>query len=149
VKFATIADSIIYVPKLQRMSGDEFKEKFLARLLRGEENEFSEYVKPLRSGRLPWPQWKLIREIVLTRDRFVCSYCAENEADQVDHVIPHSRGGGNGLDNLLAACASCNASKGDLTPEEWAERDNLNFPPWWNQNLRGEHRDVAHPNDQA
>jgi len=31
----------------------------------------------------------------------------------VDHVVPSSMGGGNGMDNLVLACAKCNASKGD------------------------------------
>lgn len=31
---------------------------------------------------------------------------------QVDHIKPRHHGGGNGWQNLTAACGSCNASKG-------------------------------------
>jgi 5-methylcytosine-specific restriction endonuclease McrA len=37
---------------------------------------------------------------------------------QYDHVVPHSAGGGNGLDNLVVTCAPCNYSRMDFTLEE-------------------------------
>lgn len=37
-----------------------------------------------------------------------------------DHVIPRSRGGGSGMDNLVLACADCNHQKGNLMPQAWA-----------------------------
>lgn len=40
-----------------------------------------------------------------------CSYCGR-PAEAIDHVHPLARGGGNGWDNLAAACTSCNSSKG-------------------------------------
>jgi 5-methylcytosine-specific restriction endonuclease McrA len=42
-----------------------------------------------------------------------------------DHVTPVSRGGSDGIENVVLACWDCNAAKSDLTgPEfiEWAER---------------------------
>jgi CRISPR/Cas system Type II protein with McrA/HNH and RuvC-like nuclease domain len=36
----------------------------------------------------------------------------------LDHVIPLSRGGWDGWDNVVTACRSCNNRKGDDTPEE-------------------------------
>ena len=35
--------------------------------------------------------------------------------------LPWSRGGDNSLANLTVACASCNRSKSDRTPEEWLQ----------------------------
>jgi 5-methylcytosine-specific restriction endonuclease McrA len=55
--------------------------------------------------------WMRISRRVLERDGYICAYCGE-VADTADHVIPRSRGGGDGLDNLVAACRACNASKG-------------------------------------
>lgn len=41
-----------------------------------------------------------------------CRYCG-GEATEVDHIIPKSKGGTDDAKNLVAACRSCNASKGD------------------------------------
>lgn len=48
-----------------------------------------------------------------------CAYCGAMGEMTVDHVVPLTRGGGNDPENLAHACASCNASKGDRTPDEW------------------------------
>lgn len=57
------------------------------------------------------------RQAVLRRDGHACAYCGAR-ADTVDHVLPRSRGGGDGWINLVAACQPCNARKGDRTPAE-------------------------------
>lgn len=88
----------------------------------------------IKSKRLPWKHWSVIRDLVLERDSYVCSYCCD-PADEVDHVTPHSRGGSDEMNNLLAACKRCNSSKGALLPEEWASRDEMVFPYWWNRNI--------------
>lgn len=41
-----------------------------------------------------------------------CAYCGKS-ADTVDHIIPLAKGGNNELDNLVAACQSCNSRKKD------------------------------------
>lgn len=51
-----------------------------------------------------------------------CAYCAVALEDDfhVDHVVPLSRGGGNGADNICLACPPCNFSKGNkLFGLEW------------------------------
>lgn len=50
-----------------------------------------------------------------------CSYCGIRLFDDyhVDHVQPISRGGSNGVENLLLACPECNLSKNDKTLDEW------------------------------
>lgn len=64
-----------------------------------------------------------VREIVFARDGFVCAYCADEKGPfDLDHIHPYSRGGTNDADNLTVACASCNRSKGDLTLDEWRQR---------------------------
>ena len=42
---------------------------------------------------------------------------------QYDHVLPHARGGGNGMDNLVVTCAGCNYGRGDRTLDEQALTD--------------------------
>lgn len=40
-----------------------------------------------------------------------CAYCG-GAAATLDHIVPVSRGGANGWENLTAACKPCNSSKG-------------------------------------
>ena len=55
----------------------------------------------------------------------VCVYCDQPFTDErpptIDHVIPISRGGMNDDSNVVAACRSCNSSKGSRTAEEFQE----------------------------
>lgn len=61
-----------------------------------------------------------LREHVLSRDGYACTYCGRNDVKlHCDHVIPYSRGGATTADNLVAACKPCNSSKKDKTPDEW------------------------------
>lgn len=69
------------------------------------------------TNRCATPEWMKLRLVVLKRDARRCRYCGEN-ATHVDHVVPHSRGGGDSLDNLVAACRSCNLRKHARTPLE-------------------------------
>jgi 5-methylcytosine-specific restriction endonuclease McrA len=52
---------------------------------------------------------------VFARDGFRCRYCGASPADgiklTVDHVQPVIDGGSDDLENLVTACAPCNAGK--------------------------------------
>ncbi|MET0821119.1 MAG: HNH endonuclease signature motif containing protein [Aeromicrobium sp.] len=75
------------------------------------------------------------------------SYCGQNPAEHVDHVIPRVRGGDLTPENLTGACAWCNLSKGarvapvnpppnyvgDWPPPHWPARM-LN---WWQSTYGG------------
>jgi 5-methylcytosine-specific restriction endonuclease McrA len=37
---------------------------------------------------------------------------------QFDHVVPHSRGGDNSLENVIVTCAPCNFGRMERTLEE-------------------------------
>jgi 5-methylcytosine-specific restriction endonuclease McrA len=64
--------------------------------------------------------WAQVVKLHLIADRR-CSYCDEQVAQpDPDHVIPISRGGRNGIENILPCCQSCNGDKGDMTLTEWA-----------------------------
>lgn len=61
-----------------------------------------------------------LRDFVLRRDGFLCTYCGVSGVDlHCDHVVPYSRGGATSAENLVASCKPCNSSKKDRTPEEW------------------------------
>jgi 5-methylcytosine-specific restriction endonuclease McrA len=59
----------------------------------------------------------LSRRAVFVRDEFECQYCGR-KAENVDHVIPRSRGGLHTWDNVVAACRPCNARKENRTPQD-------------------------------
>lgn len=63
---------------------------------------------------------------------YPCTYCGR-PGESWDHIIPWSRGGGDGPDNRTPSCVPCNSSKGDSTPEEWWERigHGAPMPPHW------------------
>lgn len=52
----------------------------------------------------------LSRRAVMVRDNFECQYCGR-PADNVDHVVPKSRGGAHTWENVVAACRPCNSRK--------------------------------------
>lgn len=58
------------------------------------------------------------RRNVLRRDTFVCQYCGSGDDLTLDHVMPRSRGGRHGWDNVTTACRACNQRKGNRTPDE-------------------------------
>jgi 5-methylcytosine-specific restriction endonuclease McrA len=56
-----------------------------------------------------------------------CYYCQVRVGDKfhVDHVIPLSRGGSNGPENIVIACPHCNLSKHARMPHEWIQGGRL------------------------
>lgn len=48
---------------------------------------------------------------------------------QYDHVVPHSHGGTNEINNLVVTCAGCNFGKMSFRLEELGLLDPRNFPP--------------------
>lgn len=52
----------------------------------------------------------LSRRAVFARDEHRCQYC-NRPAENIDHVIPRSRGGEHTWENVVASCRPCNARK--------------------------------------
>lgn len=72
-------------------------------------------------NRVPTVNRTLSRKNIFLRDRHRCQYCRKQFTSNqltLDHVIPRSRGGGNGWTNVVAACFPCNNKKGSRTPDE-------------------------------
>lgn len=61
---------------------------------------------------------RFTRPDVIERYGDACFYCG-GEFYHLDHALPISRGGSHTLDNVRPACAPCNQTKSDRTPEEW------------------------------
>ena len=74
-----------------------------------------------RYNRIPPRSLKFNRRNVFLRDRHTCQYCGVTSGDSeltIDHVIPRSRGGATGWDNLVVACTCCNTRIGNKLPQE-------------------------------
>lgn len=54
----------------------------------------------------------LSRRAVFVRDGHRCQYC-NGPAENLDHVVPRSRGGEHSWENVVAACRTCNMRKED------------------------------------
>ena len=71
------------------------------------------------------PVGESLRYEILTRDR-VCQLCGatrEQERLEVDHIVPRSKGGTNGPDNLQALCAPCNRGKSNRDDTDFRMSD--------------------------
>ncbi len=66
------------------------------------------------------------RKAVFLRDGHTCQYCGR-AAENVDHVVPRSRGGSHTWDNVVAACRRCNGKKENRSPAEVGMK--LRHPP--------------------
>lgn len=68
-------------------------------------------------------------QAIFEKQRGLCGNCKKKlfksgaKKFHVDHVIPLSRGGGNGPDNLQCLCSSCNLRKGAKDPLDWAREN--------------------------
>ena len=71
----------------------------------------------------------LNRRAVFARDDHRCQYCGAS-AENIDHVVPRSRGGLHAWDNVVASCRPCNTRKRDRLLEESGMRlRRLPVPP--------------------
>ena len=68
----------------------------------------------------------LSRRAVFARDGHRCQYC-NRTAENIDHVVPRSRGGPHAWDNVVASCRACNSHKEDRLLSEVGLR--LPHPP--------------------
>jgi HNH endonuclease len=72
-----------------------------------------------------------LREQVRQRAACACEFCGVTETDvggglTIDHFQPQSKGGSDGLENLIYSCASCNQYKQDY----WQVSESA--PTLWN-----------------
>jgi 5-methylcytosine-specific restriction endonuclease McrA len=74
----------------------------------------------------PRARTALTRRAVFARDGWVCQYCGVT-AENVDHVIPKSKGGEHSWENVVAACKRCNQRKENRMAHEVGLR--LKTPP--------------------
>jgi hypothetical protein len=54
-----------------------------------------------------------VKMLVWSRDGGVCVKCGASKDLHFDHIIPHSRGGGDQAENIQLLCRTCNLKKSD------------------------------------
>jgi hypothetical protein len=67
--------------------------------------------------RSPMSRRKII-DVMLKSDG-KCVNCGSRSELQIDHIIPHSRGGSDKIENLQMLCKPCNLDKRDKSMAEW------------------------------
>jgi 5-methylcytosine-specific restriction endonuclease McrA len=65
-----------------------------------------------------------VREYLLEKWGRQCAYCgAKATRLEIEHILPHSRGGSDRVSNLTLACHACNQRKGNQTAAEFGHPD--------------------------
>lgn len=68
----------------------------------------------LRIQRLKGTSHTLTQAIKFINERGgICEKCGDNRRPTIDHIIPISKGGSDGLENLRVLCNRCNSAKGN------------------------------------
>ena len=78
-------------------------------------------IRLLRFDQAPRQTIRLNRRTLFARDGHRCQYCGNaypHSQLSFDHVTPRSRGGATCWENVVTCCLTCNAQKGDRTPQE-------------------------------
>lgn len=71
--------------------------------------------------RLPSTEVKFTRRNIYEHYGYRCCYCGKKLGSSdlnLEHVVPKSRGGKTGWDNIVTACVPCNLRKADKLPDE-------------------------------
>ena len=69
---------------------------------------------------------KKLRDFIFFRSNGKCSYCSK-QAQEIDHIVPRSKGGTNSVNNLTATCRACNEKKSNLSLKEFGKLVGKNF----------------------
>lgn len=123
--------TLIPVERALRLVIDEKAEALEVDETRPFRSENLEYAAPvvIRLVRYVHVPRRFRRQVTNTflfaRDDYRCQYCGRandelgyRESLTRDHVVPLSRGGGNGWTNVVTACSRCNRAKADRLPSE-------------------------------
>lgn len=59
--------------------------------------------------------WTKLRQVILTRDQYLCQHCLAKgiatQGNHVDHIKPKAKGGGDDMRNLQTLCKPCHDAK--------------------------------------
>ncbi|HUU22953.1 MAG TPA: HNH endonuclease domain-containing protein, partial [Phycisphaerae bacterium] len=102
-------------------------------LRRERRRQVEEQFAPYLEGMTLTQRARALDRILLCEDqRQACAYTGERITEptaargdgvEIDHIVPRSRGGGNGLHNRVLCCAGANRGKANLTPKQWLSEE--------------------------
>jgi len=64
---------------------------------------------------------KKLRDFIFQKYNYSCVYCG-GKGEEIEHIIPKSKGGTNSVQNLTLSCRKCNIEKGTLSLELFGKR---------------------------
>jgi len=64
---------------------------------------------------------KKLREYIFSKNSYKCVYCGK-KGQEIEHIVPKSKGGTNSIYNLTLSCRECNIKKGTLTLKEFGKK---------------------------
>ena len=67
-----------------------------------------------------------LRSFLFKKHNGRCVYCG-SKAEEIEHIIPKSKGGTDSVHNLVIACRKCNELKGKLSLKEFGKLMNKDF----------------------
>lgn len=67
-----------------------------------------------------------VQRRISLRDEGRCAYCWSFDDVQIDHIIPHSKGGSSEEENLQLLCKKCNRKKWDKISSEKVFNEKVN-----------------------
>lgn len=96
---------------------------------------------------------RAIQRVRLCRQqREMCAYSGETITDktaaegiglEVDHIIPRSKGGNNGMNNLVLCYSEANQGKGHRTPIDWLNKEDFRQLEKRFKHLEGDKKDKS------
>jgi 5-methylcytosine-specific restriction endonuclease McrA len=64
---------------------------------------------------------KKLRNFIFQKNNFKCVYCGD-KGEEIEHIIPKSKGGTNSVRNLTLSCRKCNIEKGTLSLKSFGKK---------------------------
>ncbi len=62
-----------------------------------------------------------LRDFIFQKFNYKCVYCGK-KGEEIEHIIPKSKGGTNSIKNLTLSCRKCNIAKGNLSLEAFGKK---------------------------
>ena len=67
-----------------------------------------------------------LRDFIFKKYDYKCVYCG-SRGEEIEHIVPRSKGGTNSVENLTLSCRKCNISKGNLSLKAFGKKVGKDF----------------------